>query len=182
MELELLKNYKLALKNSVEINEDNFTKKNNLSELAINSKLKAVEAEPKNINDWKSLFYVISVDRYLQDNEEITISNYFKNNYSEIISIFISLLEYKLSLEEKFELYYSKALEVIGSKGKIKNNRFKKYFKEKLFLPKKTIALFHLVEVERVSYIVLLITIQRYLRYLVFIWLNFLIKKYGRNL
>ena len=33
MELELFKNYKLALKNSVEINEDNFTKKNNLSEL-----------------------------------------------------------------------------------------------------------------------------------------------------
>ena len=76
MELELLKNYKLALKNSVEINEDNFTKKNNLSELAINSKFKAIEAEPKNINYWNSLFYVISVDRYLQCNEEITISNY----------------------------------------------------------------------------------------------------------
>ena len=101
MELELLKNYKLALKNSVEINEDNFTKKNNLSELAINSKLKAIEAEPKNINYWNSLFYAISVDRYLQDNEEITISNYFKNNYSEIISIFKSLLEYKLSLGRK---------------------------------------------------------------------------------
>ena len=146
MELELLKNYKLALKNSVEINEDNFTKKNNLSELAINSKLKAVEAEPKNINYWNSLFYVISVDRYLQCNEEITISNYFKKNYSEIISIFISLLEYKLSLGRKnSELYYSNALEVIGSKKvKIKNNRFKKNTsKEKLFLPKKTIALLH---------------------------------------